>query len=160
MTPEDAREFFRSCTKAKKTLERLRHRLEALRSPTFGSGDMMPVMGGGHSDPTQRTASAIIDTESEMAEAEAELTQKIELCSRVCDGVGKVLGFDVGFALKDHYVRGYTISSVAKSFGIPRSTLALMFTSAYEYVATVGITKAAKGCGIATAEGHDRFSDA
>lgn len=159
MTPSDAKDFFRSCGRAKKTLDRLRCRLEALKSPTYGSGEM-PVMGGGHSDPTQRTAMAIIDTETEMAEAERELEERLELCSQVCNGVGRALGFDVGFALKDHYVRGYTLDSVANSLGIARSTLSLMCASAYEYVATVGISMAAKGMGIATTDDVGRLSNA
>lgn len=148
MTPEEARDYFKSCDRDRIALERLRLRIEALESPTFGSGET-PVMGGGHSDPTSRAAYAIISAKEEARIAEERLAEKLESCGRVCDGVGEALGFDVGFALKDHYVRGQTVDAVANSLGVHRTTVYTMFNTAYEYVATVGLEMAERGRGTA-----------
>lgn len=149
MTPNEAKEWFKRCGRAREHYDILMFQLKQAQTINHGSS-MASVGGGGVSDPTARTAQAVIDAKAEFAEAERELVDTIEHCSRVCHGCGLALGHDVEFILAKHYVYGETVESVAASMGISRATVNRRMNAAYEYVATVGLSNAELGRGVAT----------
>lgn len=159
MTPNEAKEWFKRCGRAREHYDMLMFQLKQAQTISHGSG-MASVAGGGISDPTARTAQAVMEARAEFKDAEAELVETIEHCSRVCHGCGIALGHDVEFILAKHYVYGETVDRVASSMGISKATVNRRMNTAYEYVATVGLSNAEQGRGVATiGDAYDRASE-
>lgn len=149
MTPEDVREWFRDYSERRRAVERIAARVEALSRFPGGGGIPEAVRGGDVGDPTATSANRLMLAEAQLSEARADLDGRTARVRSLCDGIGAALGFDYGFALFDHYVCGNTIRAVADGMCVARSTVTLMFRTAFEWVASVGMAHAMDGTGSA-----------
>lgn len=144
MTPDDVRDVFERALQARRDLDHMRARIEALSSPSLSSG-IPQAISGGRSDPTGTAASALADGEEEMRRMEAECLSRIGQARRLVAGVRRGLGLTYGDVLHDRYVGGLTWAAVAMVNHISRTTTKRYRDVAFDWIASVGILRAEAG---------------
>ena len=153
MTPDDVRDLFDRALAARREIRRMRHRLEALKSPTMSAGIPQAVHGG-MSDPTASAASALVDEEGEMRQMERSCLAVIDEAREIVRGVLKGLGVSYANVLDDHYIRDLSWDAVAALNGISKSSALRYRDVAFDWIATVGVVRAKSG------EGGDAAAEA
>ena len=91
-----------------------------------------------------------------IAEAEAALSTMERRRLEVAAGIGLALGRPTEYALVDHYVSGVAVEAIARAQGVHRSTVWRWMSTAFDYVAAVGIAVAERGGGLATSDVYGR----
>lgn len=148
MGPGEVRDIFEQALDARRQLDRLRQRLADLhgahhRSPLVGQ----PSGAGTPGDPTARIGTELADERAGLLRAEQVLSERIERCRSLCDGVSAGLGWDHGVVLADHYLAGKEWGTIARSMGVSRNTVRRMAQTAFEWIANVGPGRAMAGKG-------------
>lgn len=146
MTPAEVGELFERGLRAKLELRRMEERLQALASPAISSGIPQAIRGG-KSDPTADAANAMTDLEQSMQETAEALERDVQMNERLSEGIRRGLGPRYGDIIEDRYCRALGWKQVAAINGMAIATVHRYKDTAFEWVASVGPTRAMEGVG-------------